>query len=374
MRIAQVVPTYHPEIGGVQTHVQRLANGCVKAGDSVTVFTNQIGHAPADEWIDGVHVVRFPLTIKSQDYLLSVSLFRNLRSFMDNFDIVHAHNYHSIIGQAAASVDHIPFVFTPHYHGTGHTPLSALLHKIYKSPGSRLFKAASAIICVSDAERELLIRDFPASVDKVATIPNGTDFRVAPLLVDDTGGQPMVLTVGRLERYKNVDLIINAFRALPFPARLIVVGDGPERMHLARIAHSTQPALPIRFMGRVTDSLLNSLLTEATVVTSASDHEAFGLCLADGLGSGARVVASAIPAHAEVARLAGENAPISLVDPRNTARFTELLACSLRAGRSETSQVKLPTWDEMVAATRKLYSQTAAKRSAVATTKVTISQ
>ena len=40
-------------------------------------------------------------------------------------------------------------------------------------------------------------------------------------------GEPVVLTVGRLERYKNVDLIIDAFRALPYSAILFVVGDGP---------------------------------------------------------------------------------------------------------------------------------------------------
>jgi glycosyltransferase involved in cell wall biosynthesis len=361
MKVAQVVPSYHPQIGGVQTHVQNLANGCVKVGDSVTVFTHQIGHAPADEWIEGVHVIRFPLTVKSEDYLLSISLFKNLNSYIDDFDIIHTHNYHSILGQAVASIDHVPFIFTPHYHGTGHTPLRAFLHKIYKPFGARQFKTASTIICVSDAERELIVRDFPISGDKVVTIPNGTDARVAPTHADNTNSQPMVLSIGRLERYKNVDLIINAFRALPFSATLVVVGDGPDRRRLERIAQDVEPGRKIRFMGRVSDSLLDALLTEATVVTSASDHEAFGLCLADGLASGARIVASSIPAHAEIASLAGVNAPISLVDPRNTARFTEFLESSLRAGRSEPDRVRLPTWDDTVGATRELYSRAVSK-------------
>ena len=41
--------------------------------------------------------------------------------------------------------------------------------------------------------------------------------------------EPVILTVGRLERYKNVDLIIDAFRALPSSAILVIVGDGPDR-------------------------------------------------------------------------------------------------------------------------------------------------
>ena len=59
------------------------------------------------------------------------------------------------------------------------------------------------------------------------------------------------------------------------------------------------------FTGKVSDAVLDSLFAQADVVTSASDHEAFGLSLAEGLASGARVVASRIPAHVALGRLAG---------------------------------------------------------------------
>ena len=35
--------------------------------------------------------------------------------------IVHAHSYHSLAALAAGFSYRGPFVFTPHYHGTGHT-------------------------------------------------------------------------------------------------------------------------------------------------------------------------------------------------------------------------------------------------------------
>ena len=103
--------------------------------------------------------------------------------------------------------------------------------------------------------------------------------------------------------------------------------------------------------------MLDELFAQADVVTSASDHEAFGLTLAEGLASGARVVASAIPAHAALSRLAGTDTVLSLVDPRDTSRFTDLLAESLLAGRPQTEGLKLPTWDQAVKQTRELYSQ-----------------
>jgi glycosyltransferase involved in cell wall biosynthesis len=103
--------------------------------------------------------------------------------------------------------------------------------------------------------------------------------------------------------------------------------------------------------------MLDRLLARASVVTSASDHEAFGLTLAEGLASGARVVASAIPAHAALGRLAGADAPVTLVDPRDTRKFTDSLATSLLAGRIRRGDLKLPSWAQVVESTRELYSR-----------------
>jgi 1,2-diacylglycerol 3-alpha-glucosyltransferase len=162
--------------------------------------------------------------------------------------------------------------------------------------------------------------------------------------------------VGRLERYKNVDLIIDAFRALPSSAILVVVGDGPDRARLERRAGTGRSAWPVRFTGRISDAALGRLFARVTVVASASDHEAFGIVLAEGLASGARVVASDIPAHVALARLAGPDAPVALADPRDTRKFTELIAASLSAGR-RADDLKLPSWADVVADTRELYSQ-----------------
>jgi glycosyltransferase involved in cell wall biosynthesis len=323
----------------------------------VTILTHLISGLLVDEWVDGVRVLRFPLTVASRNYPVSLSLFRHLRLHATDFDLVHAHNYHTLVGHAAI-YSRLPFILTPHYHGTGHTSLAALLHRMYRGTGARLFTAADAVVCVSEAERDLVISHFPDAVGKIATIPNGTDPR--RLAQDDdrvAPSEPLVLTVGRLERYKNVDLIIDAFRALPTSATLVVVGDGPDRARLEERAKASEPGWPVRFAGTIPDTVLDRLFAQANVVTSASDHEAFGLTLAEGLASGARVVASAIPAHAALGRLAGADAPVALVDPRNTRKFTDLLATSLLAGRVQMGNSRLPSWAQVAKSTRELYSQ-----------------
>jgi glycosyltransferase involved in cell wall biosynthesis len=373
VRVAQVVASYQPSLGGVETHVRRVAVELARAGDEVTVLTHQPGGLPAEETIGPLRVLRFPLTVGLANYPLSLPLFGYLRAHASDFDILHAHSYHTLVGQAAVRTG-LPFVFTPHYHGTGHTRLRALLHRLYRPVGGRLFAAADAVICVSAAERDLVAGDFRDAVGKVRVIPNGIDPRpvgvprqrtaagrgpaaIAVAGIGDAG--PVVLAIGRLERYKHVDLIITACRALSAEVTLVVVGSGPDRPRLERLAGEGGSGCSVRFTGRVSDDELAELLAAATVVTSASEHEAFGLIVADGLAAGARVVASAIPAHYEVGRLAGADAPIVHVDPANTTQFAAALAGALAMGRPPAGRVRLPSWAEVAEQTRELYGSVA---------------
>ena len=103
MRIAQMVSSYHPLIGGVETHVRRLAQGCAEAGDHVTVLTHQVGGPPADEWIDAVRVRRFPLTVVPRLPAFTEPV--PLSEFhAADFDLVHVHSYHTLVGHAASAV------------------------------------------------------------------------------------------------------------------------------------------------------------------------------------------------------------------------------------------------------------------------------
>src|ERR1700722_10769229 len=178
MRVAHIVASYHPRVGGVETHVRRIAEACAIAGDEVTVLTHAVGAAPATEDTGAVRVLRFPETVRSARYPLSLPLFRYLARHADEFEVAHAHSYHTLVGQAVVRSG-LPFVFTPHYHGTGHTMAASLMHRVYRPAGARVLAGADAIICVSQAERDLVAGDFPATARKIRVIPNGTDPRPA---------------------------------------------------------------------------------------------------------------------------------------------------------------------------------------------------
>jgi glycosyltransferase involved in cell wall biosynthesis len=77
------------------------------------------------------------------------------------------------------------------------------------------------------------------------------------------------LVVSRLVPYKNVDSIVRA--ALLSGHRLVVVGEGRCRRHLEKIAGGS-----VKFLGRVNDSELRWLYSNASALVSAS-YEDFGL-------------------------------------------------------------------------------------------------
>lgn len=80
-----------------------------------------------------------------------------------------------------------------------------------------------------------------------------------------------MLSVGRLQPYKNVDAVVAAFSMLGGSHRLVVAGEGPMRDKIEPLAGSN-----VTFVGRVSDHELRWLYANAAGLVSAA-HEDFGL-------------------------------------------------------------------------------------------------
>ena len=99
-----------------------------------------------------------------------------------------------------------------------------------------------------------------------AMLPGGPETAVE-------GVEPgFLLCVARLLPYKNVDVVIEAVRRTP-GARLVVVGDGPER---AALEHRVRDLPRVRLAGRVDDARLRWLYRNSAALVAAS-YEDYGL-------------------------------------------------------------------------------------------------
>jgi glycosyltransferase involved in cell wall biosynthesis len=354
VKVGVVVNAYHPDVGGVETHVRRLTAGLVAAGDEVEVLTQ---HAiAAQERLDGVLVRRFPLTVPAADYRFSLGLWQWLRANAGRYDLLHAHSYHALAALPAALTNRTPLVFTPHYHGTGHSRLRAALHPIYRPVGRRIVARSSRIICVTRAERDLVVRHFPSAGERIVVIPNGTDPApgATPTPSPITGRR--ILCVGRLERYKRVDRILRALTYLDDDHTLDVVGTGPARPELEHLARRLGLTDRVTFHGRLSDHAFAAAIAGASAAVSASAHEAFGMAVADAIAAGIPTVASFIPAHRELAVLAGSGVKLWLVNPDDEAALAGALRRAAVTDRAEIAESPLPSWADVVASTRQVYA------------------
>ena len=354
-----VVGGYPPDLGGVETHVSALAEALTRHEVKVDVLTHARVSTPThgsctDE--TGVVVRRFPLTIPAQHYQISLPLWRFLRAHQRDYDIVHTHSYHSFSATGALGlIRGARAVVTPHYHGTGHTKARAQLHHVYRPLAGRLMGRARQIIAVSEPEKQLLLQHYPRLAERITVVPNAV--HLAPLQAAAMLTKPIpdsVLVVGRLESYKRVDRIIRAVAQLPESVRLTVVGAGPERDNLARLALESGAQQRVRLLGRVDDAELSRLLVESHVLASASEHEAFGMSVVDGIAAGAVSVASDIPAHRDLRGVIGRDAPLILAAATDEA-FADALAAGLRTRRRAVAEIQVPLWDQVARDTLSVY-------------------
>jgi 1,2-diacylglycerol 3-alpha-glucosyltransferase len=107
-------------------------------------------------------------------------------------------------------------------------------------------------------------------------------------------GDPLLLSVGRIDPEKRLDFLIDAFVLLAerFPqARLVFAGDGGARKHLEQKAASTPVSDRIHFLGMVERASLPDVLHDADVFLSASTTEVHPISVIEAIASGLPVVA-----------------------------------------------------------------------------------
>lgn len=85
-----------------------------------------------------------------------------------------------------------------------------------------------------------------------------------------------LLSVGRIESVKRVDLLVRALAAADSSLRLVVAGDGTQRANVERIAHDVGVADRVTFLGTVDDDRLINLYAGALAVAYPPFDEDFG--------------------------------------------------------------------------------------------------
>jgi len=304
MRISLVSPGFPPQLGGVEVVVGSLADDLRGHGHQVTVYTQRPRGSSFPASRD-YPVRRFADWSGSRQFPVAPGLARALWRDRGLFDVIHAHSFHAVPAMMAATVPKVPLVFTPHLLPTGGTRVASTVHAVYDPLARLLFRRADKVTCVSVAESELLLRRYPSVEPRLSVVPLGADIQALLAAEPFDADRPVVLVALRLEPYKRVDTAIRAFAAMRKDAQLVVCGTGPHRPALERLTRELGIASRVSFRGHVSQEELRRWQRTATVTLSLSAMECFGLVLLEAAVAGSRVVASDIPAHAELVNRVG---------------------------------------------------------------------
>ena len=306
------------------------------------------------------------LTVNASPYRLAEQSVLPVRLARAGLGLVHFPHYNLPLIKPAKFVvtvhDLFPFEF-PEIH-SGPLP-RAVNHMLMRNAVA----GARQIITPSTATAAAIVRHFPSSAGKVTTIAEAADNRFNPRrnLEAEASWQvrlgirpPYVLYLGQWKAYKNLPLLVEAFRTVrqTHPsAQLVIAGDDPRHPEV-RQAASQLPEGSVVLPGRVPDSGIPDLYRGATVVVLPSRAEGFGLPVIEAMACGVPVVCSDLPVLREV----GNGAAV-YCDPRDPSAFARAIGSVLNADgvaamrRQGLEQAARFSWQRAASATVAVYEE-----------------
>lgn len=316
MKVAIFTDTYPPFINGVSTSCFNLAKVLREHGDEVIVVTPRSTDGKL-EYKDGVIYVPGIAIKNMYDYRLTNIYNRKVIKILKKFGVELIHNQTDFgIGQFAKRAYrelHVPLVYTYHTayedytHYVVHGLMDRIGRKVLKGYTKAIAKNATEFITPSLKTKEYM-RGI-ASDAYVNIVPTGIDFSIfgedrvdqnkvkefkkAHGITEDT---ITFLLLGRVASEKSMDISIKGFASFlkkhpDQPAKLIVVGDGPQRPEYELLTHELHISNKVDFIGKVPASEVPFYYHVADIYTSASITETQGLTFMESMAAGTIVLA-----------------------------------------------------------------------------------
>jgi len=291
-------------VGGAEVLAARIARGLRERFRFVFACLDEVGSVGERLRFEGYHVQ--PLGRRSGwDWRCPLRLAAFLRA--ESVNVVHAHQYTPFFYGLAARLrgPRRPILFTEHGRHQPDYPRRKriLANRILLGKDDR-------IVGVGGAVREALIANEGLPADRVGVLYNGID----TVEFGRPGGRPearavlgasaedlVIVQVARLDYLKDHITAVRAFakvlREISW-ARLVLVGDGPERVPIESAAHELGVSGRINWLGTRHD--VAALLPGADLFMLTSVSEGIPLTVLEAMAAGLAVVATDVGGVGEI--------------------------------------------------------------------------
>ena len=288
----------NPQAGGAELHLKEIFSRIVARGHSVDLLCSSWKDSPQRVQLDGIDVHRVGTR---QTYPFLARGYYAAQLAANNYDVV------------IEDLNKVP-LYTPMW---GVPKLVALVHHLF---GATAFREAplplAAAVWLSEKPLGALYRKVPFQAVSISTaddlvargIPRGS-IRIIYNGVDsarltpnpaERSATPLFVYLGRLKKYKRVDVVIRAFAGLSLPeATLEIAGTGDYRAPLAGLVKSLHLEDRVKFLGFIPEDQKIHLLRRAWASTLASPKEGWGISNLEAAACGTPVIAANSPGICE---------------------------------------------------------------------------
>lgn len=291
MRILQLSKYYPPYLGGIEKVAEVLSKLHTDFGDEVQVYC--FGSSTRQyygKFQENVHEFKTSLNLfntpLSKDLILNFSKLLKKNKFDRIY--VHLHNpcMHQLVIQNIDIVKELGAKVIGIYHSD--IPNQKILSSIYGLLFRKTLGVYDKLIVSSPHLRHDSGFISHLSDDKIAVIPFPVLSDLAFIGRDEFQGN--ILAIGRLVKYKGFDFLINTIKKLNY--RLTIIGDGPEKPRLMKIAKGHEDRIKIVGALSEDEKMRYINASDVLVISSINKSEAYGITIVEAFKAGLPVVAS----------------------------------------------------------------------------------
>jgi N-acetyl-alpha-D-glucosaminyl L-malate synthase BshA len=303
----------YPTFGGSGVLATELGKALADEGHQVHFITYQqpvrLNVFNANIFYHEVRVPTYPLF----DYPpYEVALASTMVDVIMNYDLDLLHVHYAIPHASAAYMAkqivkqktgrNVPVITT--LHGTDITLVGK--DKTYEPVVTFSINESDAITAVSQNLKEETFRFF-AIHKEIQVIHNFVDvarFNKKPIdafrKVVAPNGEKILIHASNFRKVKRVDDVIKVFAAVrkEMPAKLLMVGDGPERPSTEELARALGVDEDVRFLGK--QEQIEDILAVSDVFILPSEYESFGLAALEAMAARAVVISTNAGGLAEI--------------------------------------------------------------------------
>jgi len=307
LKIGFFTDTYLPQVNGVVSSIELFRQELERLGHEVYIFCPKIEDEEDTEKIMRFHSFKF---LFQPEYHVSIPFSRHLLKgfWTKDLDIVHAHTPFSIglLGYYYAYIKRVPFIHTYHTLYPEYIKAYILKGKLITPKMVAKLSAYFSNRCdltIAPSEKiKSLLKDY--GVEKpIVTLATGikieefskkaakNDFRKKYGLKNS---DKLLLYVGRLGKEKNIDFLIQVLGFLNKKSKnykLILVGDGPHKVQLKKIARKLNLSGNVIFTGYFFKPELIKAYQASDFFVFASLTDTQGLVIMEAAASGLPIVA-----------------------------------------------------------------------------------